>query len=127
MCYKICDFDNEALTYVDAWCNSSTLNELFDILDASDVWNNRRQRLGSRTTMGWWRWEYTNDGRRRRVKLTNIEGNPRHYTTWQMARSLHKALQRKGVLLPAWTSRQYHCTDNRLPLSNRLNARLASA
>jgi len=128
MCYKICNFDVEAQTYIDAWCNSTTLNGLFALLDESTVWSKRRERLGDSYSAGWWCWrtdKYT--GRRKKVYLTNIEGNPNHYSTWQMARYMHKALQKKGVLLPPWTSRQYHCINSRLPLANRLNARLASA
>ena len=127
MCYKICNFDVEAQTYVEAWKASTTKNELFELLDQSEVWSARRARLGNRFTMGWWRQETTESGRKRRVNLTNLEGNPNHYTTWKMAKYMHKALQRKGVRLPAWTSRDYHCNVNStLSLKDRLNDALAS-
>ena len=118
MCYKICDFDVEAQTYVEAWKASSTKNELFQRLDESDVWENRRQRLLDRaapydTYSGRW------------IK-TMRETNPGRYTTWKMAKYMHKALQRKGVLLPEWTSIDYHCLDSALPLAMRLNKTLAS-
>ena len=119
MCYKICNFDVEAQTYVDAWCNSTTLNDLFALLDESAVWSKRRQRLGDRISRAW-------VGPYNRP-IKNIDADPNRYSTWQMARYMHKALQKKGVLLPPWTSRQYHCINSRLPLANRLNARLASS
>lgn len=126
MCYKICNFDVEAQAYVEAWTASKTKNELFELLDQSDVWAQRRNRLGNRFTMRWWRQEITESGRKRKVNISNLEGNPNHYTTWQMAKYMHKALQRKGVLLPAWMSKDYHCVDNTLPLNMRLNKMLAS-
>lgn len=128
MCYKICNFDVEAQAYVEAWAASKTKNELFELLDQSDVWSQRRNRLGNRYSMGYYRMVDSQNwgGRRSRLNITNIEANPNHYTTWQMARYMHKALQRKGVLLPAWMSKDYHCVDNTLPLNMRLNKMLAS-
>ena len=125
---KICNFDVEAQAYIDAYCNSNTLNELIALLDESSVWRNRRERLGNSYSAGWYEWRTNEEtGRRKKVYLTNIEGNPNQYSTWQMARYMHKALQKKGVLLPPWTDRKYHCIDSRMPLVNRLNARLALA
>ena len=127
MCYKICNFDVEAQTYVEAWKASTTKNELFELLDQSDVWSARRARLGNRFTMGWYRYETTLSGRKRKVYVTNIEGDASYYSTWKMAKYMHKALQRKGVRLPAWSSRDYHCNINStLPLKDRLNDALAS-
>lgn len=129
MCYKICNFDVEAQAYVEAWSNSKTKNELFELLEQSDVWSARRTRLGNRFTMNLKRWENPHlplSVCRKYTWITNIEGNPNHYTTWQMAKYMHKALQRKGVLLPAWMSKDYHCVDNTLPLNMRLNKMLAS-
>jgi hypothetical protein len=129
MCYKICNFDVEAQTYIEAWKASKTKNELFEILDQSDIWSDRRKRLGDRYTMNLSTkvnphlpWSVCPKS----TWITNIEGRPSHYSTWQMAKYMHKALQGKGVRLPAWLSRDFHCADSALPLNRRLNKLLAA-
>jgi hypothetical protein len=116
MCYKVCNFEIEAQTYIDAYCNSVTLNDLFAILDKSEVWTNRRKRLGNRISRTW----VTQYGR----PMRNIDAEPSRYSTHQMARYMHKALQKKGVLLPPWTTLQYLCGTKRLSLAGRLNNRI---
>ena len=116
MCYKVCNFEIEAQTYIDAYCNSTTLNDLFAILDKSEVWSKRRKRLGNRISRTW----VTQYGR----PMRNIDAEPSRYSTHQMARYMHKALIKKGVLLPPWTTLKYLYGEKRLSLAGRLNNRI---
>ena len=121
MCYPICDFDIEAQVYVEAWKSSKTKNELFELLEESEAWVNRRERLMKRAA------PYDTYDYRRLGRKTMGQLRPERYTTWKMAKYMHKALQRKGVLLPYWESKDYYCSNSSLPLVHRLNKRLAIA
>jgi len=127
MCYNRCTTEAVAAVYVNAWLETKTKNELFEVLEANELWTCRIDRLkttyrrlerwypaGETRVKGAWRYVTLtmaeHKSRERQYERPRIQSG--FFETRNTAQRFHAYLKYSpsmGIHLPLWSDKEYEC------------------